>query len=158
MKTLKPIVLSLFLAGFITLTSNVQAGAHGTSFPTPNGSQFQTTNLNNAYPVGQCTWGAKELAPWAGNNWGNGGQWADSALANGFQVGDTPQIGAIACWQDGGYGHVAVVTQVNHQQEIQVVEANYNDQLYIANFRGWFNPTANYLGKVRYIYPKTAEK
>lgn len=27
----------------------------------------------NRYPVGQCTWGVKEVAPWASNWWGNGG-------------------------------------------------------------------------------------
>ena len=29
----------------------------------------------SSYPVGECTWGAKTLAPWAGDYWGNGGQW-----------------------------------------------------------------------------------
>ena len=33
----------------------------------------------SSYPVGQCTWGAKTLAPWAGDYWGNGAQWAASA-------------------------------------------------------------------------------
>ena len=61
-------------------------------------------------------WGAKTLAPWAGDYWGNGAQWATSAAAAGFRTGSTPQVGAIACWNDGGYGHVAVVTAVHHQQ------------------------------------------
>ena len=43
---------------------------------------------------------------------GNGGQWAASAAAAGFRTGSQPQVGAIACWNDGGYGHVAVVTAV----------------------------------------------
>ena len=64
----------------------------------------------SSYPVGQCTWGAKTLAPWAGDYWGNGGQWSASAAAAGFRVGSQPEVGAIACWTDGGYGHVAVVT------------------------------------------------
>ena len=66
----------------------------------------------SSYPVGECTWGAKTLAPWAGDYWGNGGQWAASAAAAGFRTGSQPQVGAIACWNDGGYGHVAVVTAV----------------------------------------------
>ena len=44
---------------------------------------------------------------------GNGAQWATSAAAAGFRTGSTPQVGAIACWNDGGYGHVAVVTAVS---------------------------------------------
>ena len=37
-----------------------------------------------SYPHGECTWGAKALAPWAGDYWGNGGQWAASARSAGF--------------------------------------------------------------------------
>ena len=35
-----------------------------------------------------------------------------SAAAAGFRTGSTPQVGAIISWNDGGYGHVAVVTAV----------------------------------------------
>ena len=107
----------------------------------------------NTYPVGQCTWGAKVLAPWAGNYWGNGGQWAASAAAAGFRTGSTPVVGAIACWNDGGYGHVAVVTAVESATRIQVSEANYNGIQAIGNYRGWFNPQATYQGAAVYIYP-----
>ncbi|MGZ9806231.1 peptidoglycan hydrolase PcsB [Streptococcus sp. V869] len=108
----------------------------------------------SSYPVGQCTWGAKTLAPWAGDYWGNGGQWATSAAAAGFRTGSTPQVGAIACWDDGGYGHVAVVTAVESTTRIQVSECNYDGSgnQPIGNYRGWFNPTAS-RGTVRYIYP-----
>jgi len=108
----------------------------------------------SSYPVGECTWGAKVLAPWAGDYWGNGGQWAASAAAAGFRTGSTPQVGAIACWDDGGYGHVAVVTAVESSTRIQVSECNYDGSgtQPIGNYRGWFNPTAS-RGTVRYIYP-----
>ena len=106
-----------------------------------------TTNASSS-PVGECTWGAKTLAPWAGDYWGNGGQWAASAAAAGFRTGSTPQVGAIACWNDGGYGHVAVVTAVESSSRIQVSESNYGGNRTIGNHRGWFNP-----GGVTYIYP-----
>lgn len=106
------------------------------------------------YPVGQCTWGAKALAPWAGNYWGNGGQWAASARRAGFRTGSTPEVGAIACWDDGGYGHVGVVTHVESNTRIQIQESNYLGKQYISNFRGWFDPTASYWGSLTYIYPK----
>ena len=95
----------------------------------------------STYPVGQCTWGAKTLAPWAGDYWGNGGQWAASAAAAGFRTGSQPQVGAIACWNDGGYGHVAVVTAVQSANNIQVSEANYAGNQSLGNHRGWFDPT-----------------
>ena len=106
----------------------------------------------SSYPVGECTWGAKVLAPWAGDYWGNGGQWAASAAAAGFRTGSQPQVGAIACWNDGGYGHVAVVTAVQSTTSIQVSESNYNGIRSIGNYRGWFNPTTAQ-GTVTYIYP-----
>lgn len=106
----------------------------------------------SSYPVGECTWGAKVLAPWAGDYWGNGAQWAASAAAAGFRTGSQPQVGAIACWNDGGYGHVAVVTAVQSPTSIQVSESNYLGIRSIGNYRGWFNPV-NAQGTVTYIYP-----
>ena len=106
-----------------------------------------------SYPHGECTWGAKALAPWAGDYWGNGGQWAASARSAGFTVNDTPKVGSIACWTDGGYGHVAVVVAVESKGRIQVKESNYNGNRYVSNFRGWFDP--RYVqGTVSYIHPK----
>ena len=151
-----------------TLQAQVQAAAQ-TPAATPAATQpavqtqavaapVATTSRPNysssasSYPVGECTWGAKVLAPWAGNFWGNGGQWAASAAADGFRTGSQPQVGAIACWNDGGYGHVAVVTAVQSTTSIQVSESNYNGIRSIGNYRGWFNPTTAQ-GTVTYIYP-----
>ena len=145
-----------------TLVAQVQATAASYSAsseaeaPTPTpvaapapARQRPTYSTNaSSYPVGECTWGAKTLAPWAGDYWGNGGQWAASAAAAGFRTGSTPQVGAIACWNDGGYGHVAVVTAVESSSRIQVSESNYGGNRTIGNHRGWFNP-----GGVTYIYP-----
>ena len=111
-----------------------------------------STNASS-YPTGECTWGAKTLAPWAGDYWGNGAQWATSAAAAGFRTGSQPQVGAIACWNDGGYGHVAVVTAVSSTTSIQVSESNYGGNRTIGNKRGWFNPTTTSEGYVTYIYP-----
>ena len=110
-----------------------------------------STNASS-YPTGECTWGAKTLAPWAGDYWGNGAQWAASAAAAGFRTGSQPQVGAIACWNDGGYGHVAVVTAVSSSSSIQVSESNYGGDRTISNKRGWFNPTTTSEGYVTYIY------
>lgn len=127
--------------------------------PTPTVTPTVTTTSRpryntdaSSYPMGECTWGAKTLAPWAGDYWGNGAQWATSAAAAGFRTGSTPQVGAIACWNDGAYGHVAVVTAVESNTRIQVSESNYGKKRYIGNHRGWFNPTTTSEGFVTYIY------
>ncbi|WP_247644762.1 CHAP domain-containing protein [Streptococcus sp. NLN76] len=109
-------------------------------------------NTSGSYPVGQCTWGVKVMAPWVGDYWGNGGDWAASAAAAGFRTGTTPQVGAVASWNDGGYGHVAYVTAVESENAIQVYESNYNGIQQIGNYRGTFDPTTAQ-GTVTYIYP-----
>ena len=144
-------------SGNTTFTAQVQAvssSSESTSY-TPAPVTHRPTYSTNAssYPTGECTWGAKTLAPWAGDYWGNGAQWATSAAAAGFRTGSTPQVGAIACWNDGGYGHVAVVTAVSSSTSIQVSESNYGGNRTIGNKRGWFNPTTTSEGFVTYIYP-----
>lgn len=130
----------------------VQTQAAAAAAPVATVSRPTYSTSASSYPVGECTWGAKTLAPWAGDYWGNGGQWAASAAAAGFRTGSQPQVGAIACWNDGGYGHVAVVTAVQSTTSIQVSESNYNGIRSIGNYRGWFNPTTAQ-GTVTYIYP-----
>ena len=142
-------------SGNTTFTAEVQAVSESSSSYTPALVKHHPTYSTNAssYPVGECTWGVKTLAPWAGDYWGNGAQWATSAAAAGFRTGSTPQVGAIACWNDGGYGHVAVVTAVSSSTSIQVSESNYGGNRTIGNKRGWFNPTTTSEGFVTYIYP-----
>lgn len=120
--------------------------AEATTVATP----VVTYSAGNTYPVGECTWGVKQIAPWVGNYWGNGGQWLGSAAAAGFRTGSTPQVGAVAVWTNSYYGHVAVVTAVNGS-EIQVMESNFNGNRYVSNFRGWFNASSS--GIAGYIYP-----
>ena len=146
-----------------TFAAQVQAASSSSSSsdddssytPAPTPVRQRPTYSTNAssYPTGECTWGAKTLAPWAGDYWGNGAQWATSAAAAGFRTGSQPQVGAIACWNDGGYGHVAVVTAVSSSTSIQVSESNYGGDRTIGNKRGWFNPTTTSEGYVTYIYP-----
>lgn len=142
-------------SGNTTFTAEVQAVSESSSSYTPAPVKHRPTYSTNAssYPIGECTWGAKTLAPWAGDYWGNGAQWATSAAAAGFRTGSAPQVGAIACWNDGGYGHVAVVTAVSSSTSIQVSESNYGGNRTLGNKRGWFNPTTTSEGFVTYIYP-----
>ncbi len=117
---------------------------------------FQVTSTQrqretNPYPIGQCTWGVKELAPWVGKAWGNANQWLISAKNAGFKTGTTPRVGAVAVWTAGPYGHVAVITEVSSTTRVRVKESNYNGHQAIGDYRGWFNPVAT--GVTGYIYP-----
>ena len=136
-----------------TVSTPVAPAVQTQTVATPAATSRPTYSSSaSSYPVGECTWGAKVLAPWAGDYWGNGAQWAASAAAAGFRTGSQPQVGAIACWNDGGYGHVAVVTAVQSSTSIQVSESNYLGIRSIGNYRGWFNPV-NAQGSLTYIYP-----
>ncbi|KFI91241.1 CHAP domain protein [Bifidobacterium saguini DSM 23967] len=97
----------------------------------------------DSYPPGQCTWGACVRAyhlGWKqiGRHWGNGGDWARSAAAAGYQVTSTaPVAGAIASFPPGVqgaaavYGHVAVVESVDTAAgKVTISEMNVKGALY----------------------------
>lgn len=121
------------------------------------------TYVPTYYPIGECTWGVKQVAPWVGEYWGNAGQWITSAKSNGHTVGTTPRVGAVAVWPNDAYpyGHVGIVTHVESHNRIQILESNFNGNRYIGNFRGWFNPNQIWNGytyipeTVYYIYPNS---
>lgn len=117
-------------------------------------SEVTVEYTSNTYPAGQCTWGAKEMAPWVKNYWGNAGDWAASAASLGYEVGTITKVGVIAVWTDenGGYGHVAYVTDVATDGQIQVMESNYAGSYYLSNVRGYFEPTTTSEETVSYIY------
>ena len=149
----------------VVTSSQSQVVEQSTTVSTPSNSSSSSSSSsssaasNNArydassYPVGECTWGVKSQLSWVGPYWGNANQWGASARAEGFSVGTTPQVGAVAVWGGGAYGHVAVVTAVESSTNIQVSESNYMGRRYIGNHRGWFNPTTTSEGTVYYIYP-----
>lgn len=135
---------------------HVYQGNGGLGTATFQVAEHQRYGSAPTYPMGECTWGAKILAPWAGEYWGNAQDWAASTRRAGFRTGTTPKVGAIAVWSGangygGGYGHVAVVTDVQSTHSIRVKESNYGRRRYIDDFRGWFNPVAD--GVTTYIYP-----
>lgn len=149
----------------IVTSSQSQVVEQSTTVSTPSNSSSSSSSSsssaasNNArydaksYYVGECTWGVKSQVSWVGPYWGNANQWVASARAEGFSVGTTPQVGAVAVWVGGAYGHVALVTAVESSTNIQVSESNYMGRRYIGNHRGWFNPTTTSEGTVYYIYP-----
>lgn len=105
-----------------------QAAAPSTS------SKTQSSYGVNYYYYGDCTWYAferrKELGKGVSNMWGNGNNWADNARANGYNVNNTPSVGAIVhsyAGTNGAYssGHVAVVESINPDGSITVSEMGW---------------------------------
>ncbi|HFU4112066.1 TPA: peptidoglycan hydrolase PcsB [Streptococcus suis] len=137
------------------VTQTVSTPASSSSSGSGNSAAARNASFDaSSYPVGECTWGVKSQLSWVGPYWGDAKHWLASAAAEGFRTGSTPQVGAIAVWTGGYYGHVAVVTAVESSTSIQVVESNYMGRRYIGNHRGgYFNPTTTSEGAVYYIYP-----
>lgn len=137
-------------------STTVSTSSNSSSSSPSSSSSAASNNARydaKSYDVGECTWGVKSQVSWVGPYWGNAKQWVASARAEGFSVGTTPQVGAVAVWVGGAYGHVALVTAVESSTNIQVSESNYMGRRYIGNHRGWFNPTTTSEGTVYYIYP-----
>jgi surface antigen len=91
----------------------------------------------NEYEPGQCVWAVYQ---WRGNipgSWGNAKQWLGHAQAEGWQIGPSPQVGAIG-WKWNGdptsNGHVVLVTAV-YGSTIQIREMNYDFVPYHERYR-----------------------
>lgn len=92
----------------------------------PPGSPIPANTYLNSYIRGQCTWYAasrRQVPP----GWGNAVSWYYNALANNWQTGSTPAIGAIAWTAAGPYGHVAIVEGISaDRHRVYLSEMNFN--------------------------------
>lgn len=104
--------------------STATAATPVASTPTTTSHSNGYNPSGNTYDWGQCTWFAKNRASWAGNYWGNGGNWDTSARAQGFTVNNQPTAGSLVVfhpgqsvggqWTADSYaGHVAYVESVS---------------------------------------------
>ena len=83
------------------------------------------TDPSNSYAWGQCTWYAKNKRPDLPNNLGNANTWYSQAAAAGYDVGSTPEAGAVGVTTEGAYGHVVYVESVNEDGTANISEMNY---------------------------------
>lgn len=71
----------------------------------------------NTYAWGNCTYWVFAMRLWAGSpvptSWGNANTWDDRATAAGYVVDRTPAAGAVFQTDEGQWGHVAYVTNVD---------------------------------------------
>lgn len=87
--------------------------------------------------VGYCHSRWLELMGATAPNWKipacNAEDWYEIAQQNGFKVGMTPKLGAVACWKQGktwngsdGAGHVAIVEEINDNYDFSGSSSHYN--------------------------------
>jgi surface antigen len=93
--------------------------------------------MSNPNAKGNCTWYANGRSKQLGRNatrvnvmLGDATQWDNQARSAGIPLSTTAQVGAIAQWESSsplGFGHVAVVEQVNSDGTILISESSYLD-------------------------------
>lgn len=113
--------------GYVSPTNAASQGSYLGGYSTIN-AQIAGVSAGNRYAPGNCTWYAYErrmqLGRPVGSYWGNAATWAMYARAAGYLVDNTPSVGAVM-QNGGGYGHVAVVEEVNSDGSITISEMNY---------------------------------
>lgn len=79
---------------------------------------------NVRFPWGWCTWyvATRRNVTWLGDAY----QWYGNAQAQGYPVGQTPQVGSIMVTWESGWGHVAYVEAVYSDGSWLVSEMNYS--------------------------------
>ncbi|MGV0169079.1 phage tail tip lysozyme [Furfurilactobacillus sp. WILCCON 0119] len=95
------------------------AAAKGDDYPKQyKDAEKDSTTDSLSYYNRECTsfvaWRLKHqgIADNLIENNGNGGEWAANARKKGVQVDHSPSVGCVAEFEDGGYGHVAIVAAV----------------------------------------------
>ena len=83
----------------------------------------------NTYAWGNCTSWVYSMRHWAGypipTSWGNANTWDDRAWNDGYEVNNTPAVGAIFQTDSGEFGHVAYVIHVDSMTgEFTISEMN----------------------------------
>lgn len=64
---------------------------------------------------------------------GDASDWMDRAVANGLKTGKTPRLGAIACYDYAGGGHVAVVEKINSDGSITTSNSAWGGAFFFLN-------------------------
>ena len=105
-----------------------------------------TTHPGNTHPIGECTWGAKELplGPTTGGKW--------RQVSTRWFRQETPRCRCHRLLGQWGIWPCRIVTDVEHDQKFVIQEANPLRPLYRHNFRGCLRFNQPHLGN-RSIYP-----
>ncbi|ECR3422823.1 LysM peptidoglycan-binding domain-containing protein, partial [Campylobacter jejuni] len=105
------------------------SGSGGTATQTSGNYTSPSFNHQNLYTEGQCTWYVFDKRSQAGKPistyWSDAKYWASNAANDGYQVDNTPSVGAIMQSTPGPYGHVAYVERINGDGSILISEMNY---------------------------------
>lgn len=102
----------------------------------------------DTYAWGNCTYWAFAMRLWAGvpipTSWGNANTWDDRAIADGYNINQTPAVGAVYQTDAGDLGHVAYVVAVDSTTGQWTISEMNNIGLNIVNTRSFSKESAVY--------------
>jgi surface antigen len=131
--------------GQIAVAAPVAAKTNENSAVNPTGMAWGSAPIYgyNGYDYGYCTWyvATQVKVP---ANWGNASTWAYYAGLSGYNVSETPTVGAIAqtALAAGGEGHVAIVDAVSADgSQIQIRDMNGVAGWGRVGYSGWIAAT-----------------
>ena len=126
-------VLKLSGSTTSSTTSQTSTNTNQNTTPVSNNTDYSVAKYDSSsYYAGSCTAFVKARISWVGPYWGNATNWGESARNAGRAVNNTPAVGAIAWFRAGmptadpTYGHVAIVTAVNGNGTVHIVEGNFD--------------------------------
>lgn len=65
----------------------------------------------------------------------NGGEWFSHASSLGFSTGQTPQLGAVACYTNSGAGHVCVIEELDSVNNVcKITESGWGHYIWRQNY------------------------
>ena len=112
-RTFSPFMSFVLALGLMPLSAFAQgfSAAQSAHYSTQSSNPYPYRNYDGTVA---CTWyvwqqAYERLGVVIPSNWGNGGQWYDSANAISWTTGTTPRANSLAVWK-GNPGHVAYVT------------------------------------------------
>jgi surface antigen len=102
----------------------------------------------NTYIWGNCTYWAFAMRYWAdkpiSTTWGNANTWDENAIYDGYLVDHTPIVGAVMQSDEGLWGHVAYVVDVNIETGQWKISEMNAPNLNVVSTRTFNNSAAQY--------------
>lgn len=147
------VIISLPILAVFSMGQNVLSFL--SSVPSAEAAQTQGFYMGgpipgDTYEWGNCTYWAFAQRLWNGQpiptTWGNANTWDDGAIKDGYRVDSKPEPGAIFQTDEGKWGHVAFVKEVNVQTgqwiitEMNVVNLNVvSERTFAASSAQYYN-------------------
>lgn len=115
---------------------------------TTHGGYNYCINISNGSVLPNCVgyaWGRwrEILGSYHNLSRGDAGKWYGNT-SDGYERGQTPRLGAVACWGGTGNGHVAIVEEIHGDGSITTSDSAYGGRRFYTSNRSYPYPSGSY--------------